>query len=107
MNNTDIMELICIVRSCSNNYKKFINNAEIVKACDKRCFDFCSKHNIKITHGSAFKELRHKSYYYINKNIKSIALKGNDLYQLYENKIISSNEVVDYLLNHFSDSKED
>lgn len=105
MNNTDILELVFIVRSCSNNYKNFKDDDSIIKACDKRCADFCSKHNINIVHGSAFKELRHKSYYYINKNIKSIVDNGNDIYQLYENKAISDKQIVSYLLNK-SNNKE-
>ena len=99
MNNREILELVCLVKSCKNNLSKKYNG-EYEEKVDEVCEKFCKKHNINITHGTAYKELRHKTYYYINKNIQSIADYGEDKYKLYKNGAISATAIVDYLLEN-------
>ena len=69
-----------------------------IKKIENKCKDFCSKHKINITHGSAFKELRHKLYYYISKNIDNIIKGDGDTYHLYEYGIITDKQIVNKLL---------
>ena len=97
METKDIIELFYLVISCTNNMNKKYNH-RFDKQVENACLSFCNKHNINITHGSAYKELRHKTYYYRNKNIKSIINNGIDLYKLRKNKLISDTEIVDLLL---------
>ena len=97
MENKDIREMYFIVESCKNNLSKKWNH-QWDNDVENKCKDFCSKHKINITHGSAFKELRHKLYYYISKNIDNI-IKGNgDIYHLYEYGIITDKQIVNKLL---------
>lgn len=63
-----------------------------------RCEKFCKKHNINITHGSAYKELKHKSYYYKDKYVKNLLNNKTDLYNLYTSRVISGNEIMDRIL---------
>lgn len=98
MTDANIQELIMIVKSIQLNDSKTNNTYSSEGFVVRRCLNFCNDHDINITHGSAYKELRHKSYYYINKCIDSIIDKGIDLYGLRENHIISDKEIVDKLL---------
>ena len=98
MTDDNIQELIMIVKSIQLNDSKTNNTYSTQDFVIKRCEDFCSKYNINITHGSAYKELRHKSYYYIDKCLKNIINEQKDLYGLRENHIISDKEIVDKLL---------
>ena len=98
MTNDNIQELIMIVKSIQLNNFKTNNTYSTQDFVIKRCEDFCDKYNINITHGSAYKELRHKSYYYIDKCINSIINNAVDLYGLRENHIITDKEIVDKLL---------
>lgn len=97
MKDKEIRQLIMIVRSCKNNLNSKYNG-EFDKQVSEVCNKFCRDHNINITHGSAYKELRHKSYYYINKCIDSIIYEFTDLYDLYKNNIVSSKDIVDKML---------
>lgn len=94
MNNKDIQEMYFIVNSCKNNLHKKYNH-QFDEQVNTKCEDFCKKHNINITHGSAFKELRHKLYYYIDKNIDGIIKGKGDIYGLYENGIILDKQIVE------------
>lgn len=98
MTEDNIKELIMIVKSIQLNDLKSNNTYSIQDFVIKRCENFCKEHNINITHGSAYKELRHKSYYYIDKCLKSIINEQKDLYGLRETHIISDKEIVDRLL---------
>lgn len=97
MNKRNIQELIMLVRSCKNNLDKRYKG-KFDKDVDNVCMSFCKKHNITITHGNAYKELRHKSYYYINKNIDALIYDFVDLYDLYKCKIITGSDVVNRML---------
>lgn len=97
MSNDNILELMFIVKSCSNNLNPKWNH-QFDEIVEKRCTDFCNKHSINITHGSAYKELQHKSYYYKDKCIKSIIDGNGDLYELYKNKIVTNKMIVDKLI---------
>lgn len=97
MNDRSVQELIMLVKSCKNNLNKKYNN-EFDETVEEACNKFCKKHNINITHGSAYKELRHKSYYYKDKCINSIIYDFTDLYNLYAQKIITGSDVVDKML---------
>ena len=97
MDKRNIIELIYLVRSCKNNLDKR-HNHKFDERVNEICLKYCEKHNINITHGSAYNELRHKCYYYINKNIKSIIDNGIDIYELYKNKVIEPKTIVDKLL---------
>lgn len=99
MTDKNIQELIMIVKSIQLNDSKTNNSYSKEGFVIRRCLNFCTEHDINITHGSAYKELRHKSYYYINKCIDSIIEKGVDLYNLRTEHIISDKEIVDRLLN--------
>lgn len=59
---------------------------------------FCKYHNINVTHGSPYKELRHKYYYYLDKYIKNLLDNKTDLYKLRENHVITDKEIVDRIL---------
>lgn len=96
MEDKDIVELMYLVESCKNNLSPKFNHMfdDIV---EDKCTGYCKSHNIKIVHGSAFKELRHKSYYYKDKNIESIINKGVDLYGLMKHHITTDKDIVDKL----------
>lgn len=97
MNNDDILELMYLVISCENNLDSKWNH-QFDEVIEMKCDNFCKKHNIKISHGTAFKELRHKTYYYKNKCIGSIIKDGIDLYELRQHKIVTDKEIVEKLL---------
>lgn len=102
MNNTlsdkEIVEMCYIVISCTNMLDKRYKH-KYDKDVSDECNKWCREHSINITHGSAYKELRHKTYYYINKNIQSIIKCGFDKYGLYKNKVVSDKQIVHKLLN--------
>ncbi len=93
-----IHELIMIVKSVENNKKLYNKNYISDISVITRCENFCKKFNINITHGSAYNELRHKYYYYIDKYIKNLLENRTDLYNLRANHIISDKEIIDRLL---------
>lgn len=97
MTGSAVRELIMIVKSIQLNIKKDSKylDKDFVKA---RCENFCKDNNINITHGSAYKELRHKYYYYTNKCINSIIYDRVDLYEVRKYNIISDKLIVDTLL---------
>lgn len=99
MKDKDIQELFAIVKSieASKNNCKQKKNYEKLDFVVKRCEDFCREKSINITHGSAYRELKHKYYYYWDKYIAGIK-DEKDLYGLYENKIISSKDVLERIL---------
>lgn len=88
MTKQDIRELMSILKNIQENDVK-------PKDVEKRCSYFCKKHKINITHGSAFKELRHKSYYYKNKYVQNLLTNHTDLYGLRRYNLISDKEIVD------------
>lgn len=93
----EIVEMCYIVKSCTNMVDRRYQG-KYDKDISEKCNKWCREHNINITHGSAYKELRHKSYYYVDKNIKDIIDKGADTYTLYENHYISDKQIVSKLL---------
>lgn len=97
MQSKDIRYLISICNSCKLNLDKRWNH-KFDKDVSEVCNKFCREHNINITHGSAYNELRHKMYYFKNKCIQSIIKDGIDLYDLYKYKLISDKEIVQKLL---------
>ena len=98
MNNRQILRLVSLVKSCTNNLNKKYNG-KFIDQVNNVCTEFCNENNIKITHGTAYKELRHKCYYYINKNIMSIITTAEDIYKLRYNKFIEDKQIVDKLIN--------
>lgn len=97
MKDKNIQELICIVNSIEKSKKNY-KNYETLDFVVDRCEKFCKKHNINITHGSAYKELKHKSYYYKDKYVKNLLNNKTDLYNLYTSRVISGNEIMDRIL---------
>lgn len=97
MKDKNIQELICIVNSIEKSKKNY-ENYETLDFVVDRCEKFCKKHNINITHGSAYKELKHKSYYYKDKYVKNLLNNKTDLYNLYTSRVISGNEIMDRIL---------
>lgn len=97
MKDKNIQELICIVNSIEKSKKNY-KNYETLDFVVDRCEKFCKKHNINITHGSAYKELKHKSYYYKDKYVNNLLENKSDLYNLYTDHIISGNEIMDRIL---------
>lgn len=97
MKDKNIQELICIVNSIEKSKKNYKNYETLYFVVD-RCEKFCKKHNINITHGSAYKELKHKSYYYKDKYVKNLLNNKTDLYNLYTSRVISGNEIMDRIL---------
>lgn len=97
MKDKNIQELICIVNSIEKSKKNY-KNYETLDFVVDRCEKFCKKHNINITHGSTYKELKHKSYYYKDKYIKNLLNNKTDLYNLYTSRVISGNEIMDRIL---------
>ena len=95
MTDENIQELISIVNSIELSKKTYNNNYETLDFVVERCEKFCSEHNINITHGSAYKELKHKSYYYKDKYVNNLLDNRSDLYNLYTNNILSGNEIVE------------
>lgn len=95
MTDENIQELISIVNSVELSKKTYNNNYETLDFVVQRCEKFCKDNNINITHGSAYKELKHKSYYYKDKYINNLLLNKSDLYNLYTNNILSGNEIVE------------
>lgn len=95
MTDENIQELISIVNSIELSKKTYNNNYETLDFVVERCDKFCSEHNINITHGSAYKELKHKSYYYKDKYVNNLLDNRSDLYNLYTNNILSGNEIVE------------
>lgn len=95
MTDENIQELISIVNSVELSKKTYNNNYETLDFVVQRCEKFCSEHNINITHGSAYKELKHKSYYYKDKYVNNLLDNRSDLYNLYTNHIMSGNEIVE------------
>lgn len=97
MKDKNIQELICIVNSIEKSKRNY-KNYETLDFVVDRCEKFCKKHNINITHGSAYKELKHKSYYYKDKYVKNLLNNKTDLYNLYTSRVISGNEIMDRIL---------
>mgnify|MGYP001052948657 CR=1 FL=1 len=97
MNNKDIQELIMLAESCRNNMKRKYKGI-YDKPVEDKCQKFCKKHNINITHGSAYREVCHKYYYYINKYIVNVIANREDLYDLYKDHILSSKYIIDKIL---------
>lgn len=97
MKDKNIQELICIVNSIEKSKKNY-KNYETLDFVVDRCEKFCKKHNINITHGSAYKELKHKSYYYKDKYVNNLLENKSDLYNLYTDHIISGNEIMGRIL---------
>lgn len=97
MKDKNIQELICIVNSIEKSKKNY-KNYETLDFVVDRCEKFCKKYNINITHGSAYKELKHKSYYYKDKYVKNLLNNKTDLYNLYTSRVISGNEIMDRIL---------
>lgn len=95
MTDENIQELISIVNSVELSKKTYNNNYETLDFVVQRCEKFCKDNNINITHGSAYKELKHKSYYYKDKYINNLLDNRGDLYNLYTNNILSGNEIVE------------
>ena len=95
MTDENIQELISIVNSVELSKETYNNNYETLDFVVQRCEKFCKDNNINITHGSAYKELKHKSYYYKDKYINNLLLNKSDLYNLYTNNILSGNEIVE------------
>lgn len=104
MDENDVIEMYYLVESCKNNMNPRWNH-QFDEEIDVKCKDFCEKHNINVTHGSPFKELRHKTYYYINKNIKSIIEDGVDLYGLRSKSIIKDKDIVEKLIKTRTENK--
>lgn len=98
MKENDIIEMFYIVISVEKSKITFGKSYEKRSDIVARCIQFCKKHNINITHGSAYKELKHKYYYYKDKCIKSIIENGKDLYNLRKSGAIEDKEIVDKLL---------
>lgn len=98
MQDKDIQELIMIVTSVELNKNKYDKAYEFKPGVIIRCKDFCKYHNINVTHGSPYKELRHKYYYYLDKYIKNLLDNKTDLYKLRENHVITDKEIVDRIL---------
>ena len=95
MTDENIQELISIVNSIKLGKKNYNSGYETLDFVVERCEKFCSEHNINITHGSAYKELKHKSYYYKDKYVNNLLDNRSDLYNLYTNHIMSGNEIVE------------
>ena len=95
MTDENIQELISIVNSIELGKKNYNSCYETLDFVVERCEKFCSEHNINITHGSAYKELKHKSYYYKDKYVNNLLDNRSDLYNLYTNHIMSGNEIVE------------
>lgn len=95
MTDENIQELISIINSIELSKKNYNNSYETLDFVVARCENFCKQHNINITHGSAYKELKHKSYYYKDKYINNLLANKSDLYNLYTNNILSGNEIVE------------
>lgn len=95
MTDENIQELISIVNSIELSKKSCNSDYEKLDFVVDRCELFCKQHNINITHGSAYKELKHKSYYYKDKYINNLLANKSDLYNLYTNNILSGNEIVE------------
>lgn len=94
----DIPRLIMFVKSCANNLQSKYKG-QYDEMINQKCEDFCKEYNIKITHGSAYKELRHKSYYYLDKYFNTVLSEHKDLYQLRSLHIVSDKDIVDKLFN--------
>lgn len=86
METKDIRYLISICNSCELNLNKRWNH-KFDKDVSEICNKFCREHNINITHGSAYNELRHKRSYYKNKCVDSI-IKMVMIYMDYMNIIL-------------------
>ena len=95
MTDENIQELISIVNSIELGKKNYNSGYETLDFVVERCEKFCSEHNINITHGSAYKELKHKYYYYKDKYVNNLLDNRSDLYNLYTNHIMSGNEIVE------------
>lgn len=96
MKDIDIRFLFSICNSCELNLDRRWNH-KFDKDVSEICNKFCREHKINITHGSAYRELRHKMSYYKNKCINSIIDDGVDLYGLYKNHFIKDRDIVDKL----------
>ena len=99
MGSNHIVRMFYLVRSCQNNLDTRWNH-KFDEQVENACLEFCNDYKINITHGSAFKELRHKTYYYKNRCITSIIDDGVDLYSLHENKLVSDSEIVTKLIQN-------
>lgn len=97
MNDKVIQELICIVQSVELSKRRW-KNYEFTPNVITRCKDFCTEYDINITHGSAYRELKHKSYYYKDKYIANLLNNKTDLYGLRKANVISDKEIVDRIL---------
>ena len=97
MKDKNIIEMFYLVQSCKNNLNPKWNH-KFDKSVEESCKKFCKLNKINVTHGSAYKELRHKTYYYINKNIESIINTGVDLYSLRKHKLVTDEQIVDKLI---------
>lgn len=97
MTDRNIQELIALAISCANNKDKKYNH-KFDKDIEETCQKFCEKHKLNITHGSAYKEVRHKYYYYIDKYINNLIKNRTDLYRLRKMKLITDKEILNKLL---------
>ena len=95
MTDENIQELISIVNSIELGKKNYNSDYEKLDFVVDRCESFCKQHGINITHGSAYKELKHKSYYYKDKYVNNLLDSRSDLYNLYTNHIMGGNEIVE------------
>lgn len=100
MTDENIQELVAIINSIKLSEKLHKGFHKSTQAA-VRCLNFCNQHNIKVTHGSPYKELRHKYYYYTKKCYDSIIDKGIDLYNLRSSGLVSDKDIVNYLLERF------
>lgn len=97
MTNKELYELVMLAKSARNNMQRkykgqFNDQVEI------RCKEFCNEHNINITHGSAYKEVCHKFYYYVDKYVDNLNKTRTDLYNFRKNHILTDKEILDKLI---------
>ena len=97
MKDKELYELMMLAKSAKNNmqrkYKGCFN-----EQVESRCQQFCKDHNINVTHGSAYKEVCHKFYYYQDKYVDNLVKTRNDLYSFRKNHILSDKEILDKLI---------
>lgn len=98
LTNKQVKELLSFVRSVEHNKKTYTKDHELEEYVATRSKELCEEYGFNITHGSAYKELRHKSYYYKDKYFKTIINEHIDLYGLREAHIITDKEIVNKLL---------
>lgn len=96
MKDRDIQELFATLKSCENNRKLGLSQGPL----EARCQELCNKNNWNISHGTAFKEVRHKYYYYRTKYIEGVLKNREDKWSLYKNHYITSKEIVDSIFKN-------